>query len=223
MRVVACSAVPVLDWAMGKGICRQQLFHIGEFLIFAFYRLVVAFQADIESVSLEQARFLRCVRVMAIHTGSIFGNRGMFDLRCLLIADGLLVTFTAQSGDFGRQHKSLIGHVRRMAIQTPGGRGLVFESRIRKSGAHVLVTLQAHLFARYPQHSGNISAVRIVACDAGSDGKRPVDKATLELFFFVALEAQGFLRLHKPRKPSFDRDLMAKLTQILFCQQAIHL
>jgi hypothetical protein len=109
-----------------------------------------------------------------------------------------------------------------MAIRALSCSGLVPEFRIRKPCAHILVTFQTHLLARNAQHSGNIPAMRIVAGKTGSSGERPMDKAALELVPFVALEAKRFRGLHEPRKPSFGRDLMAKLTQILLRQQTIH-
>ena len=120
MRVVACGAVPVLDRAVQKWIRRQQLLHIGEFLFLRFYRLVVALQTDIEPVSQKQTAFLRYVRVVAVHAGSVFIDRGMLDHGRLQISDSLLVTFSAQLGNGRRQHGSLIGQMRRMAIQALG-------------------------------------------------------------------------------------------------------
>ncbi len=158
---------------------------------------------------------------MAVHTGSVFGYRGMFDRRGLLIADNLFVTCPTKPGNCRFQHVSLLGHVRRVAIHAPRCRGLVPEPRIRKPCIHILVTFQAHLLPDDTQHPGNIPPMGIVAGNTSSGGERPMDKAALELISFVALEAKRFLRLYEPREPPFSRDLMAELAQILFRQQAI--
>ena len=84
------------------------------------------------------------------------------------------------------------------------------------------MTLKAHLLARNPQHSGNISPMRIVAGNTGAGGKRPMDKAALELVLLVTVETKRFRCLQEARKPSLGRDLMAKFAQVFFRQQAIH-
>jgi len=76
--------------------------------------------------------------------------------------------------------------MRRMTVRAPGQGGLVPEFRIRDTGMHILVAFQAHLWARGPQHSGNIPAMRIVAGITGPGGERPMSKAALELILFVA-------------------------------------
>ena len=99
MRIVACGTIPVLDRAVRIRIRRQQLLYIGEFPCFRLHRLVVALQTDIDSVRQEQVAFLRRVRIMTVHTGSIFRDRGMLDRSRLLIFDDLLMTFPAKSGN----------------------------------------------------------------------------------------------------------------------------
>ena len=224
MRVVASGTIPVLDRPVGIRIRRQQFLHISEFLflILGLDRLVVALQTDVEFVSKKQSAFLRYVRIVTVHTGSLFRDRGMLDRRCLQIFDGVLVTFPTKSGECGRQHVSLIGPMRRMAIRAPGQIGLMPESCIRKPRAPILVAFQAHLRAFSLQHSGNLPTMRIVAGSTSSGVERAMDKVALELVFFVALKTKRFRCLHKPRGPSFSRDFMAELAEILFRQKAIH-
>ena len=64
--------------------------------------------------------------------------------------------------------------------------------------------------------------MRIVAGSTGSGGEGSMDKAALELILFVASKTKRFRCLHKTRRPSFSRNLMAKLAEILFRQQTIH-
>jgi hypothetical protein len=63
--------------------------------------------------------------------------------------------------------------------------------------------------------------MRIMAGNTCSGGKRPMDKAALELVLFVTLETKRFRRLQEPRNPSFGRDFMAKFAQVCFRQQTI--
>jgi len=224
VRVVASGTIPVLDRAVGIRIRRQQSLHIGEFLflILGLDRLVVALQTGIESVGKEQSVFLRRVRVVTVHAGMLFRDRGMPDRRCLQISDGFLVTFSAKSGECRRQHISLVGPMWRMAIRAPGQIGLMPESRIRKPRAPIRVAFQAHLRACNLQHSGNLPTMRIVAGSTSSGVERAMDKVALELVLFVALKTKRFRCLYKPRGPSFSRDLVAELAKILFRQQTIH-
>jgi hypothetical protein len=64
--------------------------------------------------------------------------------------------------------------------------------------------------------------MRIVAGSTSSGVERAMDKVALELVLFVALKTKRFRCLHKPRGPSFSRDLVAELAEILFRQQTIH-
>ena len=93
MWIVTCGAIPVLDRAVRIWICRQEFLHVGEFLFLTLDRLVVALQTDIEPVRKEQSAFLRRVRVMAVHAGSLFRNRGMMDRRRLQLAGDILMAF----------------------------------------------------------------------------------------------------------------------------------
>ena len=132
------------------------------------------------------------------------------------------MAFAAKSGDGRCQQVLLFGCMRRMTIRAAGQGGLVPEFRIRETWMHIVVTFQTQLWAGGSQHSGNIPAMRIVAGNTCPGGERPMSKAPLELVLFVALKAKRFGGLHKPRRPSFGRDLMAKLAQIVLCHQAIY-
>ena len=145
----------------------------------------------------------------------------MLDCRGLQIFDGFFVALCAKIDDFIFQQMSLIGHVRRMTIQTISLRGLVPESRIRKLRAQALVTIQAHLRTRRSHHPGNIPTVRIVAGGASSGGKRPMGEAALELIFLMAFKTDRFRRRYKLRRPAFRRDLVAEFAEIVLGQQTI--
>ncbi len=222
VRVVAAGTVPVLNGAVRIRIRRQHPFHVCELLVLALDGFVVALQADVEAVRQEQVGFLRLVRIVTVHASGVLGDRGVLDYRCLLISDGFFMAFSANLGERGCQHISLPGQVRGMAIRALRSGSFVAESGIDKSGAHIGVTFQAHLFAGDAQHSRDIPAVRIVAGDTGSGGERPVNKASLELVLFVALEAKRLLCLNELRKSSLDRNLMTELAQILFRKQTTH-
>ena len=129
---MASGTIPVLDRSVRIRIRPQQLLHIREFLLFIFilHGLVVALQTDIDSVSGEQSAFLRRMRIVTVHTGRIFRDRGMLDRRCLKISDGFLVTISAKLGNCGRQHVLLLGHMRGMAIRASSRSGLMPEARI---------------------------------------------------------------------------------------------
>jgi hypothetical protein len=147
VRIMASGTVPVLDRTVRIRIRCQQFFHVGEFqfLILVRDRLIVAPKTDIEPVRKEQSAFLRGVRIVTVHAGSLFRSGRMLDRRCLHVSGDILVTLAAKSGNSGRQQILLIGYMRRMAIYASGHSGLMGESRISKLCIHILVTFQAHL------------------------------------------------------------------------------
>jgi hypothetical protein len=191
---MASGTVPVLDWSVRIRIGCQQFLHVSEFefLILILDLLVVALQTDIESVGEQESGLLRRVGVVTVHTGRIFRDRGMLDGGCLEIFGDILVAFFAKSGDGGFEEVLLLGLMRRMAIQAIRCSGVVPESGICESRAQIVMTIQTHLWTRNTQHSGDLPAVRIVAGSTGTGSGGPMDEATVELIFFVALEAKRF-------------------------------
>ena len=131
---MAFGTVPVLDRAVRIRIRCQQFLHVGEFLVLILDRdrPVVALQTDIKPIREDQSAFLRGVRIVAVHAGTLFRERRMLDYGCQRIFDDLLMAFSAKTGDCSRQQGLLLGPMWRMAIQAIRCGGLVLESRIRQ-------------------------------------------------------------------------------------------
>ena len=144
---MASGTVPVLDRAMRIRIRCQQFFHVGEFLVLILDRdrPVVALQTHIKPIREDQSAFLRGVRIVAVHAGSLFRNGRMLDRRCLHVSGDILVALATKPGNSGRQQILVLGHMRRMAIYASSHSGLMGESRVSKLCIHILVTFQAHL------------------------------------------------------------------------------
>lgn len=200
----------------------KQLFHIGKILLTRLYSLVVALQADIESVGKEQAPLLRCVGVVAVHAGRRLRGRRVLYRRGLQIFDDLLVTFPAKFGNGSLQHVPLVRHVRGMAVRASAYCGLMPKFRIRQPRPYILMASQTHLRACNPQHPGDVPAMWVVACNTGPDGKRPVGETTLEFIFCMALEADRFGCSHQVRRSPVNWNLMAKHAHLPLGQQTLH-
>jgi len=201
----------------------KQLLHVRQIFLTCLDSLVVALQADIEPVGKEQAAFLCRVRVVTTHAGGLLNDGRVLDCRCLVIFDNFLVTLPAKFGSGSLQNMPLVRHMRRMAIGASGDSGLVPESRIREPRTHICVAAETQLRVCNPQHPGNVPAVRIMACNTGPNGKRPMRKTSLESIFCMALEADGFRCLHQARRPPLHRNHMAKRAHLTFGKQTLHI